>query len=419
MSAYKSRDDYLKLYETLRDAELQGKLISRREIAEKAGYKYGTAGVYIRTSLRNVFLFETQKGKYTVRGIANIDSETFAYRMSQKKHDVEESSKSLKTGLRNRCIHAFYLALSLYNNPTLKYRIESFAILIANAWELLLKARIVQTKSEKAIERKDGKSISLLSAVQVVFPDRNDPVRKNIESLNTLRDHAAHLLIPDIQKTLSRLLQASVLNFIKCLHDFGYPNPYANQLPGLLSLVTDIDDLDDSAIGDKYGEITQTRVREFLSKFHSDENEQKSFAFAIPLQYKLVLTKDEREGDLRVAVSKTGDSATLIEVPKDHNRTHPFLSSGIIQKVNELLGEGEKPAVLTRYIFQGILKKEKIKSSPETKYHYLILKPKTSKYSQALIDLIIERHKQNPDYFERCKNIWTAELSAKRKAKNR
>lgn len=43
-----------------------------------------------------------------------------------------------------RSQEAFLIAVELYNRPTITYRTESCSILLCNAWELMLKARIVK-----------------------------------------------------------------------------------------------------------------------------------------------------------------------------------------------------------------------------------------------------------------------------------
>lgn len=68
--------------------------------------------------------------------------------------------------LLEKSVHAALSAIEIYNKPDFKYRVESFSILMVNAWELLLKARILQEsknnlKSIYVIDsnktRKDGK----------------------------------------------------------------------------------------------------------------------------------------------------------------------------------------------------------------------------------------------------------------------
>ena len=177
MAKYKSRDSYKRLYDVLVEIERTNKKASIKEIAEKTSYKSGSLGAYVRNKLKNVYLYKESNNYYKVSGLASTPFESFAYYMSQKSHLVEDRDDSLFTSLRNRSLQAFYLALSVFNNPTLKYRIESFSILLYNEWELLLKARVIETSGEKAIQKTGERTLSLLSVVAKVFPKKQDPIR--------------------------------------------------------------------------------------------------------------------------------------------------------------------------------------------------------------------------------------------------
>ncbi|EOJ2722283.1 DUF3644 domain-containing protein [Campylobacter upsaliensis] len=51
--------------------------------------------------------------------------------------------------LLNKSIQAVLSAIELYNKPTFSYREESFCILMSNAWELLLKAKVLKDNNSK------------------------------------------------------------------------------------------------------------------------------------------------------------------------------------------------------------------------------------------------------------------------------
>jgi len=57
-----------------------------------------------------------------------------------------ESSPSLN--LANKSVQAAVAAIEIYNKPNFSYREEAFALLMANAWELLLKAKWVSDHAE-------------------------------------------------------------------------------------------------------------------------------------------------------------------------------------------------------------------------------------------------------------------------------
>src|ERR1700674_5407670 len=51
--------------------------------------------------------------------------------------------------LVDKAIDAAISAIEVYNKPSFRYREETFAILMLNSWELLLKARILKENSNR------------------------------------------------------------------------------------------------------------------------------------------------------------------------------------------------------------------------------------------------------------------------------
>ena len=56
---------------------------------------------------------------------------------------LEEYMVSEKDRLVNKSIEAFILGLEIYNKPTIRYRVEGFSFFVVNAWELMLKAEML------------------------------------------------------------------------------------------------------------------------------------------------------------------------------------------------------------------------------------------------------------------------------------
>ena len=57
--------------------------------------------------------------------------------------------KSRARSLADKSIDAMLASVEIYNKPNFAYREESFSILAVNAWELLLKARILQIENNR------------------------------------------------------------------------------------------------------------------------------------------------------------------------------------------------------------------------------------------------------------------------------
>lgn len=63
------------------------------------------------------------------------------------------------------------MAIELYNKPTIKYRVEGFGLFICNAWELILKAHMINKFGEDSIYYKNHpeRTLSLENCVQKIF----------------------------------------------------------------------------------------------------------------------------------------------------------------------------------------------------------------------------------------------------------
>lgn len=107
---------------------------------------------------------------------------------------MTDQENKLYTSLIGKSEEAFIMAIEIYNKPSLKYRVEGFAFFICNAWELMLKANILQNKGELALyySDKDNRTISLRDCITRTFTNENDPLRKNLECILELRNTSTH-----------------------------------------------------------------------------------------------------------------------------------------------------------------------------------------------------------------------------------
>ncbi len=124
---------------------------------------------------------------------------------------------------------ALLAAIEIYNKPTFEYREGSLALLMTNAWEILLKARIVQLsdgKIQAIFRRQQGSryfirdtdtneplTISLRSAIGRT--DVPDQVATNIRGLMAIRNRYAHLgiLATETKRKILSFGTSSVHNF--------------------------------------------------------------------------------------------------------------------------------------------------------------------------------------------------------------
>ena len=95
------------------------------------------------------------------------------------------------------------LAIEAYNQPNVNYREEGFCLLFINAWEVLLKAKLLQDKNTRQTTSNNKEPLSLNKLLNIVFDHQDHLIRKNIETLQELKDAMLGLFI-DSKQHLNR-----------------------------------------------------------------------------------------------------------------------------------------------------------------------------------------------------------------------
>lgn len=243
-----------------------------------------------------------------------------------------------------------------------------------------------------SVFKKNGHSICITDAINKRL-QQNDPVKRNLDTLIELRDGAIHLLLPELQPELSRLFQANVLNYQqRYLKETGI-SPLAGQSVGMLSLVVDGPKSDISTIKENYGEMTANVAKEFLTRFHQAAKDQNSNEFSISIDYKLTLTKSEKESDLSLGAGSQGSNAIIIRETRDPDITHPYYQGSAIEKINNI----QNDFVITRFSFTAIIKKHNIQKSKRSDMHYTI--DNRHRYSEKFIQWLV-KNLNHPGWLE-------------------
>jgi hypothetical protein len=152
--------------------------------------------------------------------------------------------KSRSRLMLEKSVAAMLSAIEIYNKPDFRYREETFSVLCINAWELLLKAKVLNLASNKlaslyAMEHrtlKTGKkssvkrpkknrsgnplSINLFEAYRIVTEDYGVKIDKavndNLIALTEIRDNSIHFVNDDLLLSLKiqELGSASLQNYL-------------------------------------------------------------------------------------------------------------------------------------------------------------------------------------------------------------
>jgi len=351
----------LKLIEFLRLRESTAQCFTIKEVSEYTGYKRNTASKYFNEYLKGKYLFKKDRFTWYSENINSLSDNQFFSFISQSTNSIEQTKDDkFFDKLTERSLDSFTLALEVYNRPSLKNRVEAFSILIINSWELLLKAQIIKITSYSEIFYENGKSLTISDALKKIFTSEC-PIKKNLELIIELRDHATHLLIPELQPNLSELFQANVLNYQNAYKTLLGNSPLSGQSVGMLSLIIDGPKPEIAVIMNNYGGETANEVNKFLTRISSLKNVFNSKEFAITIDYQLTLSKNKNKSDINLVAGSDGIKATPIVIPKPSNKTHPYFRNNAIFEINKRHGTN----IVTSYNFHAVMVKHKISNKAE------------------------------------------------------
>ena len=77
--------------------------------------------------------------------------------------------ENLSQRLVDKSIEAFIMGLEIYNKPTIRYRIEGFSFFICNAWELMLKAELLNRNISIYYKDNPDRTLSLENTVKKIY----------------------------------------------------------------------------------------------------------------------------------------------------------------------------------------------------------------------------------------------------------
>lgn len=312
----------------------------------------------------------------------------------------------LKGRLLENSIEAYILALETINRLSIKYRVETFAYLICNAWELLVKAKILQdTKQKKAIYYKQKnnnfpRSITLRDCLNKTFPNEKDPIRRNIEMIAELRDQCVHLVISQVPKDILAIFQSCVLNYHSSLTKWFKISLSERVSVGMMTIVYDFNpeqfDLNNVLLRRQLGRDTAHYLMKFQAAVRQEsELLGKPSEFSVDFSYKLALVKGTKNADINLTKGEGGKVTQIVEVPKDPGKTHPYRQVDVLAQVNASLSKTKK---INNHDIQCIAKIFDIKKRSEF-YYQGTVKGSPGQYSQDFIEWLLEQYSDDNNFF--------------------
>ena len=311
--------------------------------------------------------------------------------------------EKLENRLLNKAVEAFIMSIEIYNKPTLKYRTEGFAFFICNAWELMLKAKIIRDEGEEKIYFPEGnnRTIPLEKCIRKVFTNENDPLRKNLETIIDLRNTCTHFITPEYEEIYAPLFQSCVFNFTSKVYDFFMIDITENIPEHFIHLAISTNTMKHETLIAKYGDIIANKYNNTKASIEESINKIQSNTYAIAIHHEYYLTKKRSSNSVIFRLMKEGEDSDepvrILKELKDPNLTHPFTVKKIVESVNRQLGKLGINHVFTKSSFQDFVKYYCLKK--DRKYCFIneINSKPTYQYSQAVVDFIVEQYRKDPD----------------------
>jgi Protein of unknown function (DUF3644). len=312
--------------------------------------------------------------------------------------------QNLANQLVDKSIEAFVMGLEIYNKPTIKYRVEGFSFFICNAWELMLKAELLNQGKSIYFKDKPDRTISLEKATKLIYPDKNTRIRLNLEKIIELRNISTHFITEDYEVKYAPLFQACVLNFTNELIRFHNKDITEHIPQNFLTIHANYEPLSNEEIKLKYpSEVAQKFIQQ-ANKIDVLNKEYNSEKFAINIAQKLYITKDRKKADFSVKIDRDSENhVAIVKELKDPSDTHKYSYNNIITAVNERLKKrniqlGYKSG-FNSYVLSLFIEFYNIKSDSKYAYKHCIGKQTSYTYSQQLVEFIVSQIKKDPNDF--------------------
>ena len=287
---------------------------------------------------------------------------------------------------------AFVMAIEIYNKPTIKYRVEGFSFFICNAWELMLKAHMINKFGEESIYYKDNKdrTITLENCLQKIITNEKAPVRRNLTKIIELRNTSTHFVTEEYEMIYIPLFQACVLNFVEKMQEFHQVDMTEVIPQNFLTLAVSMKALDESTIRAKYPEEIANKIIETDKQLRPviDENNQ---GFAIRIEHLHFITKDKNQATSFVHVDKNAEAGVkIIKELKDPNNTHKYTMKTALKEINRRLQTAGVNLEINQYIFGLFAKVYGLKENEKYCYIHKQYAQPSYTYSMQAIELIVD-----------------------------
>lgn len=295
--------------------------------------------------------------------------------------------KNITRSFLKKSKEAYKLAIEIFNKPTIQYRSEGFCFFICNAWDLLLKAKIVEEKGIEYIyrENKKNETKSLIDLLNYAIPSRTDYTRKNIETVYSLRNQATHFILKEFDIVYAPIFQACVINYSNKFFDyFGcYP---MNDKNNYIVLVSDVSQINQATIMKKYNKASAKMLIKALEEIKENNNSEK-FSMDLNVDLKMRLERNKSKADINFAYTNDSQEAIstiekYVDMSKKYEYTYTTLEKSLKEKFGTIPFFNSKN--LATYC-----KRNSVYENSDYFYKHIEGSTAFKKYSKQFLDVLI------------------------------
>lgn len=299
---------------------------------------------------------------------------------------------------------ALLSAIEIYNKPDFKYREECFAILVLNAWELLLKAKLLsdagndlkslhvyqprptkggaQSKRQYLRRTRSGNPYTKSLGQVVVALDVNpqsrlsNRVKANLDALQEIRDNAVHYFnaSPQLAKQILEIGTASVMNFVELARRW-----FACDLSGYSLYLLPVGFISPQPVSTVFASVDETKILKFLATLVEGQGSSPDDDFHVALEVNLSLRKSPSGTPGAATISTGVDGLPVTVSEEDIRQRYPWDYKQLVArlanryldfKANSDFHTIRRP-VLTdpRYVYTRFLDPGNVKSGKKAFYN--------------------------------------------------
>lgn len=244
---------------------------------------------------------------------------------------------------------ALIAAIEVYNKPDFRYREESFAILILNAWELLLKAKLLhlsgndprslfvyecrQAKTGKPTKKRylkrnragNCQTLGLgpcIAALEKRGAALAPGVRKNLDAVTEVRDNAVHYVAAGslLTKQVFEFGTAAVVNFIRLSREwFGHDLSKYHLFIMPIGFVAPPPDAESIVVSSDEAQLVQ-----YLSLMAASGDVRDDDPYQVSLTLSLKMKRTSMATGLKVAITNDPDAPKLFLKEEDFRARYPW-----------------------------------------------------------------------------------------------